>query len=356
MKAAIIISFILLISGIHSFGQEEEIFQVFERIPTPCTVNYRRALEAFEIGDFENVISLLSGCTTKTLSDQEKIDVHILLSQTYYSRRENAEAEDEARKVYRVNPEHKLDPNGKIGIQNIFQRVKPKVQYSLSLNLGANFAFPNTVSATNYEGDPRFKTSTKNRPLPAIVANLQWKFYTDFEIIPTIGISYTQSRFRRISKSSSSVFEEISTSAEETIQLIQPEIGGLHIFKQQYKGLKPFVELGVFYAYLLKSNLQIESTYVERVPVKLSAPGLDISENRRDSFGAFISLGALKRTHRGNYIMKLRFDKGLSKMVNQDLVLQNPEWYFFSGYFDNDFVLNNLSFQIGYERYIFKFK
>ncbi len=351
MKIAVGIS--LLFLSAHVCAQQQLTPVVKE--PVSCTVNYQAAQDAFDTGKFDQVVSLLTSCPQNKLSEQEKIDVLLLLCKTYYYERDVSSAEKQARKIFRLDPEYQLDPNEKIGVQTIFEKVKPKVQQSVSFLLGINFALPKTITGSNYEGNPLIITSTDQKTQPGFDANLQWKYYTNPGVDPIVGISYSQTRFIRTSVNRSEVFNSILTEAEETDHLLKFELGASYSLKKRFLGFKPMFELGGAYNYILSSNVSVSTDYLKRDKVPLNTPGLNFSDNRKNSFGIFLSVGGLKKVHSGNLMFKLQYYKGITTQVNTHQLLRHQELIFNSYYFDNDFKLNYITLAIGFERFYFKY-
>jgi len=356
MKRASIILFLLFIGWFYSVAQQIEIASVFTSASKPCSENYPSALDAFEIGDFENAISLLTGCTTGSPSDQEKIDRYLLLCRSYYNSRYIPEAEEQARQVYKINPEYKIDPDEKIGIQNLFQRAKPRVRHSFALLLGINLALPITTTNNNYEGDPRFKTATSHKTQPGIDVNVQWKYYTNRGIDLIVGISYSQLRFHRRSESQSSFFNTLIANAEETDQILKMELGASYTMKKEILGILPYFELGGSYNYLLSSTVEVQSAYILNSPELTNIPGLDFYDNRQNSVGIFLTAGGLRKVRRGNLMFKIQYYIGLTSQVDRSQVLLHQELIFSSNYFDNDFKLNYITISVGFERFYFKYR
>jgi len=354
MKAVITILLISLITGFNSLAQQQQL--ALSGSPVPCVDNYQQANDAFEIGDFDRVISLLTGCSADNLTNEDKINLHMLLCRTYYSYRDTQNAEDQAKQIFRINPEYVVSQFEKIGVQNLIQNVKPRVGSSISLLLGLNLAFPTTTTVNNYEGNTQFKASTTHNPLPSIDANLQWKLYTDLGVNPIIGISYTQLNFKRQSDSGSSLFRELRSESEETDQFLKVELGASYSLKKRILGLDPFFEIGVTYNKILSSTVDVQSEFELQGYEPKDSPPLDFTDNRMNSFGIFLTAGGLKKVQRGNLMIKVQFYKGLTSQVNQDRVLQHPELLFSSNYFDNDFILNYITIAFGYEKFHFKYK
>ncbi len=318
-----------------------------------CAINYQRALEAFEIGKFEQVVSLLSNCSSDALSNQEQIDVLLLLCRTYYYERDITNAEERAREIFRLEPEYQPHLNEQPGVQSIFKAVTPKVQQSITFLFGVNFALPNTFTSGNYEGDPASKTTTSHQTQAGIDANLQWKYYTNPGINPIIGLSYSQLRFNRTSQNHSLVFNTIETDAAETDHILKMELGVSYTLNKSLLGFNPMFELGGAYNYMLSSELTVNSNFSKGE--HLDTPALDFSDNRKNSFGIFLTVGGLKKVHRGNLMFKIQYYKGITSQVNTDQLYRHQELIFKSYYFDNDFKLNYITIALGYERFYFKY-
>ena len=354
MKVVTTILLISLITGFNSLAQQQQL--ALSGSPVPCVDNYQQANDAFEIGDFDRVISLLTGCSTDNLSDEDKINLHMLLCRTYYSYRDNQNAEAQAKQIFRIDPEFEVSQFEKIGVQNLIQSVKPRVGSSLSLLFGLNLSLPTTTTVNNYEGDTQFEASTTHSPLPAMDVNLQWKLYTDLGINPIIGISYTQLNFKRQSDSGGSIFRALRSESEETDQFLKFELGASYLLKKRIIGLDPFFEIGAAYNKILSSTVAVQSEFVLVGPEPNDSPPLDFTDNRQNSFGIFLTAGGLKKVQRGNLMVKVQFYKGLTSQVNRDRVLQHKELLFSSNYFDNDFIFNYITIAFGYEKFYFKYK
>ncbi len=320
-----------------------------------CTFNYPKAAAAFELGNFEQAISLLTNCSLKPLSDGEKIIIHYLLIKAHYNARNIQQAEEQVKFIYKINPEYQVDLNETPGIQSLFFRMRPAVKFAFSFIGGLNIALPNITTTNTFEGNTAFSSTSQHTLKGAFNIGIAGKIFIDFPVIPTFGLTLSKSEFKRISKNGSDIFQSIETESNEADLFLQFETGARYMINKKIIGLQPYVELGIFYAKLLSSDVSMKSAYIDFGGIETSDPfKFDFTDRRRDIYGIIISTGIQKKVYRGNISFGIQFYKSLSQQVERDKVLENQVLHFSTNYFDNDFVMNRLAFVLGYEKYFFR--
>jgi len=321
-----------------------------------CILNYPKAAAAFELGNFEQTISLLTNCTLKPLSDGEKIIIHNLLIKAHYNARNIQQAEEQVKLIYRINPEYQVDLNETPGIQSLFFRMRPAIKFAFSFNGGLNIAFPNMTTSNTFEGNTPFSSTAQHFLKAGFNIGIAGKIFMDFPVIPTFGLTLSKSEFKRTSKNISNIFQRgIEIESNESDLFLQVETGARYMINKKIIGLQPYAELGIFYAKLFSSEVNIKSTYSAFDGIGIAdPPKQDFADRRRDIFGIIISTGIQKKVYRGNVSFGIQYYKSLSQQVERNKVLENQALIFSTNYFDNDFVLNRLGFVLGYEKYFFR--
>lgn len=338
-------SFIML----NGFGQSVDT--------TSCAQNLLDAQALFAAGKLNQVPGKIEGCLRAGFTKAEKVQAYKLLSVTYTYLEEYDKADEavlnllKLEKEYKVNPE--IDPTEFIKLYQKF-RTYPIFQFGIKLGINNPFmTFGNTYeNISNPSGNAGVFTM-KN----GLNAGLEFeipirKLSENFEICPALVFS-TKSFSQLDSLDMGDKFQSIgSFQGNEAETWIELPIMFRWIFHAGT--LKPFVELGPSFNYLLKAT---EAKPISQSPQQSpKSPDLNVIDQRNQlNYAAQLGAGIKFDIPMAEVVIKANFNYALNQLnIRNSPAASSEVQTQFLGYQPVDFRIHYFSLTIGYIRKVYK--
>ena len=327
---------------------------------TSCAQNLLDAQALFAAGKLNQVPAKIEGCLREGFTKPEKVQAYKLLSVTYTYLEEYDKADEavlnllKLEKEYRVNPE--IDPTEFI---KLYQKFRTYPIFQVGLKLGINnpwMIIGHTYETSSEPGANAGVYTMKNGLNAGIEFEIPLRSLSEnFEICPSLNFSQKSIDIldsMTTSYSSASFGSIGSFQGTESQTWIELPVLARYIF--HYHGLKPFVELGPSFNYLL--NAQIKNPFASSNGSPPKSNNFSIMTIRNQyNYAVQIGAGMKFDIPMAEVVIKANFNYALNQLNVRNIPPSDPENIFANfGYRDPDFRLNYFSLTIGYIYKVYK--
>ncbi|MFT7590607.1 MAG: hypothetical protein ACI9UJ_000518 [bacterium] len=328
-KKSIILVLLLMGSGSTLVAQED------------CKEKISKASELFEQGQLQKVIDLITPCATSA-DNPDKWQIYKLLAEAYLAQGLEVEARASAVKMKEMYPT--IGPNQKTDSKNLINLLSeidviPKFSLGLSFVYGANATVPRITgiySAGSYTKTYRPKLGSQFGVV--LGYNFNKNHSVDLNIVYNIKkyeLDYTWGANEYLIKENLSYFDfpivyrySLSTTKKVRIGFVA----------------------GAYTSVLLNSNndLSILGTSENR---ELEHYG-SVKRRNKIALGGILGLGLNIKQGNGHISVDARYNRSFTSITKTSNRYENATLIYDYLYLDDDILLDNLSFTVGYHFYI----
>ncbi len=318
-----------------------------------CVETLNQARQSFADGRLYGIPALLKSCLDNGFNKTERIQAYWILTRTYLFIDDPISAEESYLKLLRLDPEFEVDEEsdpiemaylskkftttpifvlfGKVG----FNSTRPEVIQ--------NFGADNTIfSNESYTGEFSYQVGF------GVEMNISnhWSLAMETDLV---GRRYTYQN--TIFQFDDQTFQENQLNLEVPIYVR---------YRMQYGKVFPFVYAGYTQHFLL--NAEAEISLIDRASnneslseFPVTGPSEDLNDLRRSTNRSIIfGLGARYRLKYDYIFVDLRYQVGLTNIIDIDNQYANDRLLYTYGYVDDDKRLNTVSFSVGYVKPLYK--
>lgn len=322
-----------------------------------CARNLKKANNLYEQGLIEKVEPMLTKCIENGFSKEERLEAYklIILSKLYDDK--DAEARELMLEFLRMEPEYEINPaTDPKEFSALFAEYHTSPLFTVGFTVGLNGSVVNS-----YVEHGVYNTELDEKSFQTDGVSLQFGVNGNRYLFPggeiTLEALWVQNRFQyQIDLlSGSSRIEVFETQTRVDIPL------SMTYTFMRHKKLRPYIRAGAGIGILMTAESEQTRSYLIDAPLtsNISGPNFNLKENNQRTdmtYWALAGVGGRYKVPRGMLVFELRYMHGLSNQVNEDDRYGRDNWERLYDYYitDNDFTLNNLSFSIGYNRFLYK--
>ena len=360
---------LLLVFGTGQIFAQDELEEESE-----CARILRQAQKAYDDGLIEKVDQMLKPCLQSgQLSKDEQLDGYRLLALSKLYDGKDQEAEEAMLEFLRIDPEYELQPGvDPKEFSELYDNYHTSPLYTVGIFGGLNWARPQSYKeygSYNLVDDKKAYSSNFGFQVGirgtryiyrGLNVHLDLAFMTSqFTYTHDILESYTQVDNNAGDPPGSSVrgaTKGVTVESVESQNAFVIPLSFSYTFMLQ-KQIRPYVMAGFETRMLIAASNSITKTYFDQDIAAVELSEIDDFKSHRNgtTFSALFGVGAKYKITRGDLFFELKYNMGISDQVSRDAVDVNDDqtlWNFYEQ--DNDFTLDNMMFNIGYNLYLYK--
>ena len=330
-----------------------------------CAILLSEAEDQYEQGKLYEVSGLIKSCIDEGFTKEEKVRAYRLLTLTYLFLNYQDKADSAYLELLRLSPEYvtndELDPMEIINQHDKFT-TRP-IYYLTMAKIGINYSFANILL------DYSISQSGNNSNKYASILGFQ------------VGVGAEMVVYQNLHLSGEVFFSRKSLHLTDThwdfyktdMDIIHNELELPIMLKYNFfRGkVNPFVSAGVSPAFLVESTMQnIQGAYRitgtdgepdEEFPVQPRPEIGTTKMKNRINYSILLGAGINYKIGLNYLVFEARYSKGMLNVTDVDNRWREDEdlpegraLKFPTGYVDDDFKFNNLSFLIGFVRPLYK--
>ena len=354
------LSAVLILTSANLLAQDEE--------ENECVRTLNKAQKAYEDGLIEKVEQMISPCLNSgQLSKDEQLQAYKLLAMAKLYDGKEDEAEQAMLHFLKLDPEYQLQPGiDPKEFSELYSNYHTAPLYTIGAFVGGNWASArsyNEFGAYNTAEDKKVYSSNVGFQIgirgtrylyEGLNVHLDIIFsQNSFSYTHDILDSYTQTT---PSSGPVSPTKGVSIESTEEHSTLSFPISFSYTFLLD-KQFRPYAIAGFDTRLLLSARNSLLKTYFDQDIASVEIAEIDNFKDNRNSltFSGIFGVGAKLKIPRGDLYLEGKYYVGISDQVKKDAVDINNDvrlWNFYEQ--DNDFTLNNLMINIGYNLYLYK--
>lgn len=337
--------FLVCIFSFNAFSQNKTKAQ--------CEANLKEAIRAFEEGKINDVRNLLEKECLDQLDKTKRADAHRLLTMSGLYTDDRALAENNMEKFIRlkISPKFELTRKGEGAEEpeflELYDKFNIKPVYLYGLKLGATYSLVNPTKVYSIDNN-----STPGNYSPRIGVLLGGMF--DLPLTNNLHAGIEAYYATRGFMHTDSLLNFAQTTFTESQSIVEVPIYARYLFGSLRSNFRPYVSAGVFANFLLSANADIirsDKVGSGNTETKREVELLNVSmadQRNKLGFGAMLGAGFLLKTAAGFFTFDVRYNMGLSNLVNPANRGNNEILYGRYGYVDDDMVMSPISLSVGF--------
>jgi hypothetical protein len=363
-RYSIVILLTVLLSSISQLSFAQDFDEENE-----CVRTLSKAEEMYRSGLIEKVEVTLRPCLEgNSLSKEEKLQAYrLIINSKLYDNKED-EAQSAMISFLKTDPEYVPQPgvDSKEFIE-MYNEHHTSPLYTIAPVVNVNWGLVQSYGekgAYNTEGDKKAYTPGLGF---GIGARFSRYIYEGLNV--HLGLHFQQSAFTythdvlegfthidNTDASPAAPTKSATITGTETQQVLRVPLDFSYIFMRQ-KTIRPYVMAGAELRSLIGTQLSLTKDYLDDNIADVEVPDLNGIDDQRNSmtFSASVGAGVKYKVPRGAFFLEGSYLFGLSDQVKSDVVETNNDqrlWTFHE--YDNDFALNHMNVQIGFEYFLYK--
>ncbi|MTI21135.1 PorT family protein [Fulvivirga sp. RKSG066] len=320
-----------------------------------CSAILTNATESFDRGHLYGIPSILKPCLDGGFSKSQKIQAYWLLTRTYLLIDDPISAEDSYIKLLRLDPEYKIDKErDPVDVVYLSEKFTTTPIFVLFAKAGTNFSNANVIH--NFGTDNTAQSSEKYKSKTGFQASLGSELNLGDNL--SLGAELMFMRMNYAYKNT--LFGNDVQSFEERLAAFSVPLYLKYRFK--YDKVRPFVYLGVSNDFYLQSNVNVSlidksnaSNEGDVAEFPVTGPDITVTDQRNFyNTSLFLGLGANYRIGYNYIFLDVRYNVGLSNIVDENNQYANSELLFKYGYVDDYKRLSNLAISVGFVKPLYK--
>lgn len=334
-----------------------------------CVRKLNKAQKAYDDGLIEEVEKMIGQCLSgNELTKDEKLRGYKLLAMAKTYDGKEKEAEQAMHSFLQLDPEYEpqpgVDPKEFLELYNSYH-TSPL--YTIGLYGGPNWSIPQSYKEFGaYDTENDTKTYKSGVGFQIGVRGTRYIYkglnvhldlvfsQNNFSYSHDILESYTKVDYAdQITKSST---KGVTIESIESQTAVNIPISFSYTFLKD-KSFRPYVMLGFETRLLIGANNSVTKTYFDQDIASVEIANIENFKDERNSliFSGLAGIGTHYKVPRGAFFAELKYNIGISDQVNRDAVDVNDDsrlWNFYE--LDNDFTMDNIYFNIGFNYFFYK--
>lgn len=351
VSAVFIFGILLLISAPNVQAQQRQL---------NCTQKLNQAEDLFDAGSLSEIPELLNGnrgkCFNKDgFSKEEKIRAYRLLALVHLFNDNGPEAEDAVINLLTADPEHPLSPDDPIELKYLFDKYRSEPIFRIGAKIGVNQTYVKSIGeyGSYSNQDEVSKEFTSGIGFQAELT-FEYTIIDNLEVISGFGwgLSKYDISYNNITSledfGEATNFKVLLTETQNQLKIPLMVRYGYALGK-----VTPYATLGASFDYML--NASITGSRSGTNTVQLPSTDLLADKMRKEFNWSYFGGIGMKLKSKTNYLLfEVRYNMAGSNTVRSKYRYQNNNLDFDMAHVDDDKILNNLSFSIGYIKSIYK--
>jgi len=353
---------VILCGTTNAFGQDEEE-------DNECVRTLRKAQKAYDDGLIEQVNQMLQLCLeSDQLKKDEQLEAYKLIAMAYtYDGKEDL-AEEAMLKFLKLDPEYQLQPGvDPKEFSELYSSYHTSPLYTIGLYVGPNWSLADSYKefgAYNTESDKKNYKSKVGFQIGLRGTRYIYKglnVHLDLTYMQN-NFMYTQDILESYTKvdpnndPSKSPTKGVSIESVENQTILSIPISFSYTFLMQNQ-IRPYVMVGFETRLLMGASNSVLKTPLDPNIASVESPDIDDFKNQRNNltFSGIFGIGGKYKIKGGDIFVEARYHLGISDQVNRNQTEVNADerlWNYYQD--DNDFILNNLMFNFGFNKYLYK--
>ena len=301
----------------------------------------KRAEQEFDEGKIEDLPKILKDSVIQNLTSKYKIQAYRLLIQVYIFENNKAKVDELMLKLLNFEPEYELQQDDEADFQYAFNSFTSLPVYSVSAYAGYNHSIIYTTELYGLNNLSSKEFSYTNEPSFHFGISFNKMIKEAFEVNLSLVLSNNNFTY----KEKNFDFSEINFFEKQS-RIVFPVNFTYNITKTK---LKPYISTGLAISYLAKSTAIATRDYLDASHTNIVSSEIPMRE-LRNNLSLFVSatLGLKYKIKHAYIFFNIKHDFSITKTVNNNNRYLNQDIMYKYYYTDNDYMLNNLSFSIGY--------
>lgn len=297
-------------------------------------------------GDFQEIVTIAKSCLahpTDSLDRDVQWSANRLLAMAYLGLNEYDEARHYAIKMLELNPAYKpsylKDPNELVKLLGDIT-VIPKLSLGMALSLGPSGTLPRVEKPYVVGGGDKIYTGKGGYQ-----AGISSSYSFNKRFSCGIGLTLVTKKYELDYS-----FDPWELRAEEKLTYLNVPLSVTYTPDLSTK-VRPYIHIGYFWGRLLNSSNSFYAKHSSGNAYEL----IDVeSKSRRvhGDRGVNAGLGALYKLGQGHLFLEMNLNKSSVQITDPDERKSSGEIFSSFYYLDDDLILSNLSFNIGYKIYL----
>ncbi len=303
-----------------------------------------KAEKEYELGNLSEAESIIKSLDYEHAEISDQWKTQRLLAMIYITDNRQDEARVAAENMLELNPKYKpnylKDPTELVKLLNNITII-PKFSLGLAFSIGSNTTFPQvtkTYTIADYD-----KTYTSK-------SGFQFGLTTGYALTQTSAI---ESGLYITQKSYDLSYGLYNWNMEVNENLTYLELPLTFKYSpSQKRRLRLFIQGGAYVGYLLFSNNDFKTSNITN-GLTFEIANLNSKDRRNEfNFGIVTGLGLNYKLGEGNLFLQVNYYKSFSNITKETSRYNSNDLLFTYYYIDDDIILNNITFNIGYTFYM----
>jgi hypothetical protein len=315
-----------------------------------CTGKLAYAHQLFDLGQIEQIPSLLDSCLEKGFSKDEQADALRLLIQVYIFDSNRSKAEQVMIRYLKIFPEYTLKPDDPVEFTEIYKAFRVMPNWSFGFTAGLNMT--QVLVWQHFSTESLNKSNSSYSPAGlGFDAGFHVNRYFMDNLWLSLDVRGLVLKFQRkdVIRSQS---EEL-TYRERSGWITAPLYVNYSVGKGRFS---PYAFIGGEAGYLLSSNAEIQRHQLDNVVPDMTN-SVSVKNSRKAlNFWALGGLGVRYKLPGGFLNFSLGYHYAILPYENKNKRYTNSNDLFYYQYVDDDFSVNRFSCSIGYSKLLYKIK
>ncbi len=305
-----------------------------------CATAVVRAAKSYEIGNFTDVVSILTPCLG-SLSSDDKWQAYRLLALSYLFQDKPKEADTAIDLMLRINPRYERNPErDPYEFLRALDRYDWYPELSVSARLGAALASPNVLR--NYSLDPVAGHAASYSGTIGTSFGIGMEYHLNRAFALGLEVLSLTSIYTR---ESTNLFDFRTSYSEHLTYFTAPVYAKYELHAGP---VTPFVTAGAFVQFVPSASASVNGTD-STGGKQLSASGLDATDRRKSVVsGVMFGAGLQYALSTGSLLFSVRYFHSLIDGVIGTQRYSDPTLVNGYYYLDDDLAMRNVEFSLGY--------
>jgi hypothetical protein len=311
-----------------------------------CLNTLKQAKQLYEQGLIDDIPKILSNCMQSGFTRAQRIEAYKLIILTYLFDDNQFEAEKSMDDFLHKFPEYEVTPNDPVEFVYLLESYKTSLLYSLNLFIGPTFT--NRRIMEPYSTLDQNQTTLTNQTGTGfqfgigLCRNLRKSLNIDIDLLYAIH-NYSYSKETNIQLNTEKL-QFVNVSAKEKTNQICIPVSSTYGFG---KGdFNYFARLGGEIGFITKSTVSLERS---SDVISISENNYNLEKHRQKYYYAMLAGAGIEyKVPRGFLVLDIRYHLGLNNMIVSQERYSDPTLLSKYFYIDDDFALDYLSINIGY--------
>lgn len=319
-----------------------------------CLNKLKKAQELFDNGLVEEIPILIEPCINAKdgFNKEQSIQAFRLLIQVYLFDYNQDKAEKTMLELLSRYPEYELQVNDPVEFANLYEQFQTKPLYSFGVNAGLNISNVSLLEqfSTNslIDLDSKYKIGDVNASF-----RVSFEKYFSTRAWLTIAAGYSSGGYQVDEKMN---FNRELLTFKEKMQYAQVPLYFNYALTKSKKFV-PYLMLGGQFAYLLKSEGEINRSIIDKTNESSGLPSLskDVTDSRNKiNYAALAGVGARFKVAAGYLRVNIIYTMGFTEHVKNSSRFLDNENLFYYNFIDDRIKINYFTLSVGYSYLFYK--